>query len=252
MIHSFVARARVADVAGVDAHAAAGLQHPRPGARASPRGRRRGGSRSSRRARRAAKLRRRTSSTYCEPLLVLQVAEPPERDPLVVAEPVDRDAQELRRAVDDQHPDLAVEDRAAAAGRAGSRCRPSSRSGRRRPSRSPASCSTVEVEVAVPAVVLDRVVVQAERVDGLRDPVLVGDARNPAGQAKTNAAAARRVGDGPAEAGVRREQRRAPAPAGAGPSRTRVASPNSPTSSCASVDARAASPRRLARRESPR
>ena len=49
-------RARVPDVAGVDADAAARLQHARPGARACPRGRRRGGSRSSRRARRRSEL----------------------------------------------------------------------------------------------------------------------------------------------------------------------------------------------------
>ena len=43
-----------------------------------------------------------------EPTLVLQVPEQPEGDALVVTELFERDAEELRRRVDDQHPDVGV------------------------------------------------------------------------------------------------------------------------------------------------
>jgi hypothetical protein len=45
-----------------------------------------------------------------EALLVLQIPETPERDSLVAAKAFERHAQEFRRAVDDRHSDLTVED----------------------------------------------------------------------------------------------------------------------------------------------
>src|SRR5580765_6765825 len=126
--------------------------------------------------------------------------EPPERDALVVAEALERHPQELRRAVDDHQPDLAVEDP------------------QEQPVKEdPRSAGVVDhdvpvaedarelfdrrVEVAVPAVVLDRVVLEPEAVDGPADPVLVGNTRDAFGPGEARALATR--GDGPAVARMR-------------------------------------------------
>ena len=98
------------------------------------------------------------------------------RDALLVAELVERDAQELGRAVDDQGADLTVED---------SQIQPVEQdAGAARVVDQQVAVLQVtsqilhgRVEVAVPAVVLDGVVAQAEGVDRLQGPVLVGYAR---------------------------------------------------------------------------
>ena len=115
-----------------------------------------------------------TSSRNSQAAQLLEVAKAAERDSVVEPEPVDGDPQELRRAVHDHHADAPVADPLAQA-----------------LEKDPGAARVVDedvavaqvavelvdgqVEIAVPAVVLDRVVVQAERVDRLRDPVLLGD-----------------------------------------------------------------------------
>ena len=114
-----------------------------------------------------------------EPPLVLQVADQPERDPLVAAELVERDAEELRRRVDDQDPDVGVE------------------LGEQPLGEDPGAAGVVEqevarteslrqaldrrVEVPVPAVILDGVVRERERLRRLLDPVVVGNAPEAGG-----------------------------------------------------------------------
>ena len=155
-----------------------------------------------------------------EPLLLLEPAQEPEGDALLVAELVERDAEELGRAVDDQRPDLAVED---------SQVQPVEQDA------GPARVVDQElavlevagqildgrVEVAVPAVVLDGVVPEAEGVDGLQGPVLVGHALRSRRATRTAAAARAARCDRGADGAVDAQQLgdgggRPPAPAALG------------------------------------
>ena len=130
------------------------------------------------RVRRCKRMRRKAGRKHLvdvlEPLRISQVAKPAKRDAPIGTETVERDSEKLRRAVDDHHPDGPIADLPA---------QPTEED--------PRAAGVVDqdltvgqvalellerqIEVLVPAVVLDRVVVEPERVDGLRDPILVGD-----------------------------------------------------------------------------
>jgi hypothetical protein len=106
--------------------------------------------------------------------LLLQVARPPEGDAIVRPEAVERDTEELRRAVDDDHSDRAIadpklktlEEDAGSAGVVDQRLTVA---------QVLSQLLHCQVEVGVPAVFLDRVVVEPERIHGLRHPILVQD-----------------------------------------------------------------------------
>ncbi len=154
-----------------------------------------------------------------EPPLLLEPAQEPEADALLAAELVEGDAEELGGAVHDQRPDLAVED---------SQIEPIEEDA------GPARVVDEElavlevarqvlhrrIEVAVPAVVLDGVVPEAEGVHGLLDPVLVGDAGKTGGPLEPPPRPARLL-DGGADGGVDAQKvgdggGRPPAPAALG------------------------------------
>ena len=137
-----------------------------------------------------------------QPPLLPQEAQAAERDALVRGEPLDGDAQELRRAVDDHHPDLAVEDAQPQAVEEDPR---SARVVHQHLALPQIGGELLDrgVEVPVPAVVLDRVVVEPELVDRLLDPLLVGYPLEVGRPGEHEARLGRRVGDRAAERRVR-------------------------------------------------
>src|SRR5690349_14038479 len=116
-----------------------------------------------------------------EAALRLQEAQPAERDAIVVAELLEREPEELRRGVGDHDADASLADAPQQAIREDARApgvvdedvaveeHPIERIDRR-------------LEVGVPAMVLDRVVLERQLAERLPRPVLVQDAREALGK----------------------------------------------------------------------
>ena len=199
----------IADVSRVDPHAAAGDEDARPS------GERRlqvvvevdGVGRGEDIGTAAQKALAQHFVEVGEPSLVLEIAEPAEGHTRVAAETLERHAQELRRAVDDQLPYLPVKDskqqpveQDAGASRVVDQDLPLAEVARELLDR--------QVEVAVPPVVLDGVVVEPEGVHGLRDPLLVRDAGEALRPRECVARGGGRVSNGATGLDVGGDQRR--------------------------------------------